>query len=64
MIDLSRATWRTSTYTSGNDCVEVAETSKVRAIRDSKDREGPALLFAPREFGALIARVKRGEHDL
>lgn len=43
--------WRTSSYSGGNGgaCVEVARNLPgIVAVRDSKDRTGPVLAFAPR----------------
>ena len=44
MIDLTEATWRTSTRSSAQgNCVEVADNLPgVVAVRDSKDQQGPA----------------------
>ena len=48
-LDLTRAQWSKSTYSSANGaCVEVAKNlSGVVAIRDSKDHDGPKLLISP-----------------
>jgi hypothetical protein len=49
-IDLSRAEWRKSSYSSQDgNCVEVAANLSANvAARDSKDPAGPALLI-PRD---------------
>ena len=50
-MDLSNATWRKSSYSGGNggNCVEVAALpDDSRAVRDSKDPEGPKLGSLPR----------------
>lgn len=60
------ATWRTSSYTngSGGQCVEVAELDGGgRAVRDSKDPQGPALQFTSAEWTAFTAGVRDGEFD-
>ena len=63
-MDLSSVTWRKSSY-SGGGCVEVAALpDDGRAVRDSKDREGPVLVFAPDEWRAFTAGVRGGEFDL
>ncbi|MFF3856252.1 DUF397 domain-containing protein [Micromonospora sp. NPDC002575] len=55
-LDLSRTAWRTSSRSSGNgNCVEVATTGGRVAVRDSKDRRGPTLDFAPAAWGAFVA---------
>ncbi|MFE1095895.1 DUF397 domain-containing protein [Streptomyces smyrnaeus] len=46
------------------DCVEVAPLSSGgRAVRDSKDKGGPVLLFTPAEWDAFRMGVKAGEFD-
>ncbi len=65
-VDLSRALWRKSTYSNnGGDCVEVAEDlAGVVAVRDSKDPDGPKLIFAPVQWHAFTAAVKARAFDL
>ncbi|MEU4234986.1 DUF397 domain-containing protein [Nonomuraea sp. NPDC026600] len=65
-MDLSSAVWRKSTYSSGNggQCVEVAANFPgVVAVRDSKDPDGPKLLFTADEWRAFIGGVKTGEFN-
>ena len=51
----SDGTWRASTRSGGNgDCVEVAWVPGVVAVRDSKDRSGPALTFPEPVWQAFI----------
>lgn len=66
-MDLSRAEWRKSSWSAGNggDCVEVARNlPSAVAVRDSKDPEGPKLVFTPEEWRAFTAGVTSGEFDL
>ena len=65
-IDLSRADWRKSSYSSQNgNCVEVAlNLPGVVAVRDSKDRSGPVLVFARTEWQAFVDSARNGEFDL
>ncbi|MEV0597610.1 DUF397 domain-containing protein [Nonomuraea cavernae] len=66
-MDLSNAVWRKSTYSSGNggQCVEVAmNLPGVVAVRDSKDPDGPKLLFTRDEWKAFIGGVMDGEVDI
>lgn len=60
MIDLTGAAWRKSTYSGGQggDCVEVAEGLPAVPVRDSKDPEGPALVFSADAWSAFVADVK------
>ncbi|WP_055482708.1 DUF397 domain-containing protein [Sphaerimonospora mesophila] len=65
-MDLSGAQWRKSSYSgsNGGQCVEVAENLPgVVAVRDSKDPDGPALVFTPEEWRAFISGVKAGDFD-
>lgn len=60
--DLSRATWRTSSYSGTNgQCVEVAVVGNRIAVRDSKDRSGPVLVFTQSEWRAFLAGARDGE---
>lgn len=47
----------------GNNCVEAAWTDDGIAIRDSKDRFGPRLLFTNSEWAAFLEGVRKGEFD-
>ncbi len=63
---LSRAVWRKSSYSngSGGDCVQVAlAIPEVVAVRDSKNPDGPQLIFSHEEWQAFIAALRAGELD-
>ncbi len=65
--DLSRAVWRKSRRSSDNGgaCVEVARNiPSIVAVRDSKNPDGPALVFTPAEWEAFVGGAKDGEFDL
>jgi hypothetical protein len=59
--ELARATWRTATYTQGNGaCVEVAGLSGGRvAVRDTKDRTGPAIVMTADGWRTFLASTLR-----
>jgi len=58
--DLRHAQWRKSSY-SGNtgNCVEVADLGDHVAVRDSKDPDGPKLVFTRDVWRAFLESVKR-----
>ncbi|GAA3126896.1 DUF397 domain-containing protein [Planomonospora alba] len=64
--DLAGAVWKKSARSAANgNCVEVARLSGGRVgVRDSKDRQGPVLIFTPGEWDAFVGGVKDGEFDL
>ena len=68
--DLSRATWRKSSYSngSGGSCVEITElpgpASEYQiAVRDSKDPNGPVLAFTASGWRAFTEGIKTGEFE-
>jgi hypothetical protein len=62
-VDLSSAVWLKSTFSNMNGCVEVAFVAGRVALRDSKDRHGPVLVFTPAEWEAFVAGMRAGEFD-
>ena len=65
-MDLTRAEWRKSSRSgsNGGNCVEVARNLPgTVAVRDSKDADGPRLVFTPADWQAFTGRVKAGRHD-
>ncbi|MEV3874483.1 DUF397 domain-containing protein [Streptomyces sp. NPDC049906] len=62
--DLTRAEWRTSSYSSGNgQCVEIAVLTEVVAMRDSKRPSGPILRFTNEEFSTFVTAARHGQFD-
>jgi len=53
-------TWRKSTYSgnNGGQCVEVGNTARLIAVRDSKDPDGARLAFGREAWEAFAARLK------
>ncbi|GAA4204714.1 DUF397 domain-containing protein [Streptosporangium oxazolinicum] len=62
--ELRNAQWRKSTLSGsdGSNCVEVASLSGGhRGVRDSKDRNGPALILTPHQWTAFLTTPKNGD---
>lgn len=56
--------WHKSSLSGNNGaCLEVAKTQDGRAVRDSKDPDGPVLRFTIAEWSAFVAGAKAGEFD-
>ena len=62
---LTGAAWKKSSRSSANGqctmCARLADGSM--AVKDSKDPDGPVLIFTAQEWSAFIAGVKVGEFD-
>jgi Domain of unknown function (DUF397) len=71
--DLSGFVWRKSSLSNDGDeaSIEVAVgpgskegSDQIIAVRDSRNPDGPALIFTPAEWEAFTAGVRDGEFDL
>jgi len=63
--ELPHAVWRKGSFSnpSGN-CVEIAELPGGDvAVRNSRDPEGPALIYTAAEIAAFLSASKRGDFD-
>ncbi len=63
---LNAAVWKKSSRSNGNggnNCVEVAILDADVAVRDSKNRSGPALVFNAAQWTAFVNSAKDGEFD-
>ena len=58
--ELARAPWRTASYSQGNgSCVEVAGLGGGHvAVRDTKDRTGPAIIMTARQWQTFLASAQ------
>jgi hypothetical protein len=63
MSDFSNAVWHKSARSGTGGCVEVTTLEHVVGVRDSKDRQGPVLVFRFHEWDGFLA-VGGGEFDL
>jgi hypothetical protein len=63
--DLPGARWRKSARSSAQgNCIELAQLPGAGvAVRNSRDPEGPALVFTDAEFDAFLGGVKDGDFD-
>ncbi|WP_380283977.1 DUF397 domain-containing protein [Kitasatospora purpeofusca] len=62
-INLADARWVKSRHSgNGGNCVEIApDFPGLVPVRDSKDPEGPALVFPASAWRAFVAGVQSGE---
>lgn len=62
--DLTGAAWRKSQRSNSQGaCVEMARIdADTVAIRNSRDPEGPALIYRREAIAALVAGLKAGDH--
>ena len=49
--------------THNGQCVEIASAGGNIAMRDSKDPDGPILVYTPGEFRAFLDGARNGEFD-
>ncbi|MEU4566901.1 DUF397 domain-containing protein [Micromonospora sp. NPDC023956] len=66
-VELTHAAWRTSTRSQTSNCVEVAPLpagpAAAVALRDSKDRSGPVLLFRREQWRDFLTGTRNREFD-
>lgn len=63
---LADLAWRTSSRSQLSNCVEVAPLPTgpaAVALRDSKDRNGPVLLFRSQQWRTFLTGARHGEFD-
>jgi hypothetical protein len=58
-MDVTKPCWRKSTHSDGGGCVEVADNVPGRVyVRDTKDRDGGTLAFAPSSWSSFVELAK------
>lgn len=63
-MDLSRASWRKSSYSGGgNQCVEIGKAPAAVGVRDTKDRSYGTLVVTPQRFADFLTAIKDGKFD-
>ncbi|MFJ8434657.1 DUF397 domain-containing protein [Kitasatospora sp. NPDC094019] len=62
---MTPVSWRKSSHSqNGGNCIEVADGYTDRIpVRDSKDPQGPSLLFPSGAWRSFVAAVQAGEFD-
>ncbi|NKZ05667.1 DUF397 domain-containing protein [Actinomadura latina] len=65
-VEAAALPWRKSSRSgdTGGQCVEVVGIAAAVGVRDSKDPDGPKLVFASAEWRSFARRAKSGGFDL
>ncbi|GAA2442600.1 hypothetical protein GCM10010191_68660 [Actinomadura vinacea] len=63
MGEVPRFAWRRSSHSTSENCVEVAALTPRVGVRDSKDPDGPKLIFETMAWNAFLRQVKDRASD-
>lgn len=55
--------WRKSTRTAEYNCVEVALTSEIAVVRDSKDRDGGHFAISRPQWQSFLSALRADHYD-
>jgi hypothetical protein len=61
--NLPKEAWRRSRYCDTGTCLEARPLDGDVEVRDSKNPDGPTLVFTPAEWKAFIRGAKDGDFD-
>jgi hypothetical protein len=62
--DFAGLVWRKSSFSGGDGCVEAASYRDGHvAVRDSKNPNGPVLVYTPHEWRSFLAGARNSEFD-
>ncbi len=56
--------WRTSSYSGGNNCVEVGRISGGAAVRDTKDRAAGHFAATADQWATFLTAIKSGHFEV
>ena len=63
MREASGILWKKSSLSGLNGCVEVGQMADAIAIRNSRQPDGPFLVFSVEQWRAFLHRARAGEFD-
>jgi hypothetical protein len=61
--DVAVLLWRVSSWSNSSGCIEVANSATTVFVRDSKNRDGGALSFAPTAWEGFINTIRTEPQD-
>ncbi len=61
MSHFNQVTWRKSSRSGGENCVEIAAARGAALVRDSTDPHGPILAFRGPDWVSFLDACKKGE---
>ena len=63
-VERANLAWlKAQASTHNGQCIEIASAPGKIAIRDSKDPDGPILVYTSAEFNAFLDGARNGEFD-